>query len=149
MSTSRWPPTRSRFSPTPFALRRFDEAWILVISLSSPSVAPGRFIPLALLPLWDVSLAVAEVERLVHSLEHGAVWITYQPDLPAAQIDVLRQLARSDEYLIVSPYPGLPAPVVVSGKITAGGTIYIVNPGRRSTLWLAPDLIDFDEGRIE
>jgi hypothetical protein len=53
-------------------------------------------------------------EHAVHSLEHGVVWITYQPDLPAAQIDVLRQLARSDEYLIVSPYPGLPAPVVVS-----------------------------------
>ncbi len=42
--------------------------------------------------------------------------------------------------------PGVkPAPVVISGKITAGGTIYIVNPGRRSTLWLTRDLVDFDK----
>lgn len=36
-------------------------------------------------------------------------------------------------------------PVVVSGKITAGGTIYVVNPGRRTTLWLTPDLVEFDK----
>jgi len=35
--------------------------------------------------------------------------------------------------------------VVVSGKITPGGTIYVVNPGRRSTLWLTPELIGFDK----
>jgi hypothetical protein len=53
-------------------------------------------------------------EHAVHSLEHGVVWITYQPDLPADQVETLRQLARADDYLIVSPYPDLPAPVVVS-----------------------------------
>jgi hypothetical protein len=51
----------------------------------------------------------------VHTLEHGAVWITYQPDLPQIQIEVLRALTQRQDDVLVSPYPeGLPAPVVVS-----------------------------------
>ncbi|HEY7034106.1 MAG TPA: DUF3105 domain-containing protein [Thermomicrobiales bacterium] len=53
-------------------------------------------------------------EHAVHSLEHGAVWITYRPDLPADQIATLRDLAAQQDYLLVSPYPGLPAPIVAS-----------------------------------
>jgi hypothetical protein len=50
----------------------------------------------------------------VHSLEHGAVWITHRPDLPEDQVDALRdRTARS--YVLVSPWEGeLPAPVVAS-----------------------------------
>lgn len=50
----------------------------------------------------------------VHSLEHGAVWITYQPNLPQDQIDKLKQLADSQDYLLVSPFPGIPTPIVLS-----------------------------------
>ncbi|NUO99219.1 MAG: DUF3105 domain-containing protein [Nonomuraea sp.] len=56
-------------------------------------------------------------EHAVHSLEHGAVWITYRPDLPKAQIDALKEVASStgqQDYMLMSPYPGLPAPVVAS-----------------------------------
>ena len=53
-------------------------------------------------------------EHAVHSLEHGAVWITYQPNLPSAQIEVLRTVMGIHKDAIVSPYPDLPAPVVVS-----------------------------------
>ena len=53
-------------------------------------------------------------EHAVHSLEHGAVWITYRPDLPKAQIDLLRRLPRRQTYILVSPYPGLPAPVIAA-----------------------------------
>ncbi|MEQ4716555.1 DUF3105 domain-containing protein [Nonomuraea sp. B19D2] len=56
-------------------------------------------------------------EHAVHSLEHGAVWITYRPDLPKAQVDKLKEVATStgqQDYMLVSPYPGLPSPVVVS-----------------------------------
>jgi hypothetical protein len=53
-------------------------------------------------------------ENVVHSLEHGAVWITYRSDLPNEQIDSLRQLARRQPYVIVSPLPGLSTPVVAS-----------------------------------
>src|SRR6266545_4964796 len=54
-------------------------------------------------------------ENAVHSLEHGAVWITYQPNLPKDQADRLAALGRGQSYTLVSPYPGLPAPVVASG----------------------------------
>lgn len=54
-------------------------------------------------------------ERAVHSLEHGAVWVTYRPDLPADQIAILRRLAESRRDMLVSRWDeGLPAPVVVS-----------------------------------
>jgi len=53
-------------------------------------------------------------ENAVHSLEHGAVWITYQPDLPAAELQKLQSLTRQSGYRLLSPYPGLPSPVVLS-----------------------------------
>ncbi|HZY65105.1 MAG TPA: DUF3105 domain-containing protein [Rubrobacteraceae bacterium] len=49
----------------------------------------------------------------VHSLDHGVVWITYRPGLPADQIEQLRPYG-DEEYVIVSPYPDLPAPVVAT-----------------------------------
>ncbi|GHO82553.1 DUF3105 domain-containing protein [Dictyobacter formicarum] len=53
-------------------------------------------------------------ENAVHSLEHGAVWITYQPQLGAQDIAQLQNLVRGHSYALLSPYPGLPAPVVAS-----------------------------------
>jgi len=45
-------------------------------------------------------------ENVVHSLEHGAVWITYPPELDQASIDQLNGLARGGTKVIVSPFPG-------------------------------------------
>ena len=53
-------------------------------------------------------------ENAVHSLEHGSVWITYQPDLPADAVEHLRSLVRGHDHLLLSPFPGLPKPVVAS-----------------------------------
>src|SRR5215207_7935776 len=53
-------------------------------------------------------------EKAVHTMEHGAVWITYAPDLPQDQKDKLRQLVESQDCLLAIPYPGLLAPVVAS-----------------------------------
>lgn len=53
-------------------------------------------------------------ENAVHSLEHGAVWITYRPDLPAEAVEQLRALVRGRRFVLLSPYPDLPAPVVAS-----------------------------------
>lgn len=50
----------------------------------------------------------------VHSLEHGAIWITYSPELPQDQIDELKSRAESQDYILVSPYAGLTSPVVAS-----------------------------------
>jgi hypothetical protein len=52
-------------------------------------------------------------EHAVHSMEHGAVWITYRPDLPPDQVQILRNTA-SDDFMLLSPYPGLASPVVAS-----------------------------------
>ena len=51
-------------------------------------------------------------ENGVHALEHGTVWITYRPGLDQADIDKLA--ATLPQKGIISPYPGLPAPVVVT-----------------------------------
>ncbi|EME20349.1 DUF3105 domain-containing protein [Rhodococcus triatomae] len=51
-------------------------------------------------------------ENAVHSLEHGAVWITYNPELVSD--DQRQQLAdRVDgkSYMLMSPYPGLDSPI--------------------------------------
>ncbi|MEJ5945919.1 DUF3105 domain-containing protein [Pseudokineococcus basanitobsidens] len=53
-------------------------------------------------------------EHAVHALEHGAVWITYDPSLPAEQVDELVAAAEPYDYTLVSPYEGLPSPVVLS-----------------------------------
>ena len=53
-------------------------------------------------------------ENAVHSLEHGAVWITYRPDLPAAAVETLRGLARGHDHVLVTPYPDLPHAVVAT-----------------------------------
>lgn len=51
----------------------------------------------------------------VHSLEHGTVWITYDPDLPDADIEALESLYTPGSYVLVSPYLGdMPAPIVAS-----------------------------------
>jgi hypothetical protein len=49
----------------------------------------------------------------VHSLEHGAVWVTYDPALSADALERLREHLPST-YLVLSPYVGLPAPIVLS-----------------------------------
>lgn len=53
-------------------------------------------------------------EAGVHSLEHGAVWLAYDPTLPTEELDSLRALADANNYLLVSPFEGLPSPVVAS-----------------------------------
>ncbi|MFI6363580.1 DUF3105 domain-containing protein [Nocardia sp. NPDC050630] len=48
------------------------------------------------------------VENAVHSLEHGAVWIAYNPDkVDAAGIDTLKQKVEGKPFTLMSPFPGL------------------------------------------
>lgn len=53
-------------------------------------------------------------ENAVHSLEHGAVWITYRLDLPRDQKQRIGEITDGQTYVLVSPYERLPAPVVAS-----------------------------------
>jgi hypothetical protein len=50
-------------------------------------------------------------ENAVHSLEHGAVWITYQPGLSAGEVDALKRRVNGVDYMLMSPYPGLKSKV--------------------------------------
>ena len=68
-------------------------------------------------PVWQncgYYAAPVPSETAVHSLEHVAVWITYQPDLPADQVQKLKELAEAQSYILVSPMDDLPSPVVAS-----------------------------------
>ncbi len=53
-------------------------------------------------------------EHAVHSLEHGAVWATYSPDLPEADVERLEELADQHSFLLVSPRGDLAAPLTLS-----------------------------------
>ena len=53
-------------------------------------------------------------ERAVHSMEHGAVWITYLPATSPGDRDVLKALAATGDHILVSEYPGQPAPIVAT-----------------------------------
>ena len=50
----------------------------------------------------------------VHSMEHGAVWIAYHPDLPADDVAVLQEMVRGESYMLLSPYPDLMSDVVAT-----------------------------------
>jgi hypothetical protein len=51
-------------------------------------------------------------ENAVHDLEHGAVWITHDPGLPARDVEALAALLPDNG--IMSPREDLPSPVVVT-----------------------------------
>jgi hypothetical protein len=64
-------------------------------------------------------------ERAVHNLEHGAIWITYQPSLPQSEVRQLRAFVGKQtvvapagvtpsRYMDLTPYPGLTSPIVIS-----------------------------------
>ena len=53
-------------------------------------------------------------ELTVHTIEHGAVWVTYLPSLGGGEIDVIRQLVADNDRVLASPYPDQTSPVVVT-----------------------------------
>lgn len=65
---------------------------------------------------WETCNGVVYTEQIpdehaVHSLEHGAIWITYRPDLPADQVAKLAARVEGKDYTMMSPYPGLDAAI--------------------------------------
>lgn len=53
-------------------------------------------------------------ETAVHSLEHGAVWITFDPTLDATQTTELAGYASNQTHVLVTPFTGLDAPIVAT-----------------------------------
>jgi hypothetical protein len=87
-------------------------------------------------PVWmnaGVYTKPVPTERAVHNLEHGAVWITYDPNLPAADVKKLTAFVtkqslipepasavgfsgESNRYIDLTPWAtnSLPSPIVIS-----------------------------------
>ena len=84
-------------------------------------------------PLWancGVYDQPIPTEKGVHTHEHGSVWITYRPDLPRKDVKRLEEFVRrqpmvvvtikgvsrdtNERYILMSPFPGLPSPIVIS-----------------------------------
>lgn len=53
-------------------------------------------------------------KNAIHSMEHGAVWIAYRPDLPDDDVTRLQEMVRGQSYLLLSPYPDLDSEVVMT-----------------------------------
>ncbi|MFZ0548444.1 MAG: DUF3105 domain-containing protein [Candidatus Promineifilaceae bacterium] len=68
-------------------------------------------------PVWQncgVYTEPVETKHALHSLEHGAVWLTYDPALSVEDVRLLQDLAKDQAYTIMSPYPGLRSPVILT-----------------------------------
>lgn len=51
-------------------------------------------------------------ENMVHSLEHGAVWIAYHPEkISGPALERLKGYVENKGYTMMSPYPGLDSPI--------------------------------------
>lgn len=51
-------------------------------------------------------------ENMVHSLEHGAVWVSYNPDtISPADLSTMTDLVQGEPYLVMSAYPGQESPI--------------------------------------
>jgi len=61
-------------------------------------------------------------ENAVHSLEHGAVWITYRPGISAQELVILQNLVVGQDGMFLSPYPGLKSKVSLQ---TWGYQLYV------------------------
>lgn len=88
------------------------------------NIYPGRFIPLALLPLWDVALAVEEIERMVKLGVHAISFpenpsVIGLPSLHAETWDPLWKCCADNHVVICAhigsstnaPYPSEESPI--------------------------------------
>jgi Protein of unknown function (DUF3105) len=53
-------------------------------------------------------------QHIVHSLEHGAVWVAYDPGIDDAEKATLRQLVETQPKTMATPYDDLESPLVVT-----------------------------------
>lgn len=62
----------------------------------------------------DVYTEPIAPEHAVHSMEHGAVWVTYDDSLGEDDVATLEDEVRGDPYRLLSPLPEQESPVVLS-----------------------------------
>ncbi|MER5376501.1 DUF3105 domain-containing protein [Streptomyces sp. NPDC002132] len=62
----------------------------------------------------DVYTKALNDMNAVHSLEHGAVWVTYTDKVPKAEVDALAAKVRKTPYTLMSPVQGQADPIMLS-----------------------------------
>lgn len=68
-------------------------------------------------PAWQncgIYAQPVETKNAIHSMEHGAVWIAYQPDLPSEDVSKLQEIVGDETYLLLTPYPNLASKIVLT-----------------------------------
>ncbi|UUU21522.1 DUF3105 domain-containing protein [Streptomyces sp. DSM 40750] len=70
-------------------------------------------------PVWqncngDVYDKAIKAENAVHSLEHGAVWVTYNSKASDADVKALAEKVKKTPYTLMSPVEGQKDPVMLS-----------------------------------
>ncbi|MFD8480036.1 DUF3105 domain-containing protein [Kitasatospora sp. NPDC059673] len=78
-------------------------------------------------PVWATCMGTVydqpvKNENAVHSLEHGAVWVTYNSKAKAEDLKVLSEKVKATPYSLMSPYPDEEGTITLS----AWGTQLIV-----------------------
>ncbi len=79
----------------------------------------------------DVYPTAVRNENMVHPLEHGAIWITYNPKtIAAGDLEKLTALVTGKTYIYMSPYPDLDSPISVQAwahqlKVTSASDVRI------------------------
>lgn len=53
-------------------------------------------------------------EVVVHSLEHGAVWVTYRAGIDSPMLEAIGAATASESYLLASPYENQESPLVLT-----------------------------------
>jgi hypothetical protein len=118
--TTGWPQT-SHNGPASQALAHDHVAGPVKYSITPPVGGPHNAV-------WmncGIYNKPVPTERAVHNLEHGAIWITYQPSLPQSEVRQLRAFVQKQtmvtppsgtpsRYMDLTPYPGLASPIVIS-----------------------------------
>ena len=62
----------------------------------------------------DVYTEAIAPEHAVHSLEHGAVWVTYNDSVSEDDVSALEDEVRGDPYRLMSPLPEQESPIVLT-----------------------------------
>lgn len=83
-------------------------------SLSYPEHPPAGGPHNALWQTCNTYAAPIYDEYGVASLERGALWVTYQPNLAPESLSALKQAVGGAPKLLLTPYEGLPAPIVLT-----------------------------------
>lgn len=78
-----------------------DEGTQTPVTYNSNPPSSGPHWPVA--SVWGVYDIPEPDERYVHNLEHGGIWISYKPTLPAETIAQLKDFAKRYRKVVVTP----------------------------------------------